>query len=559
MSVSAQQIADVLKGGVTESTPPQTITGFFQACSSMGSDLGVQWFIDTGVSSAQAANIVRSAVLERLNRGIEVAAIAASRGYLLPDSPLPRFEQINRNRQLFQQIQGVTPEEQTSLAKAVSDLVRVAIGYDDGSITFDRGQPAHQLASFEVSVDGISTQSGNALADILGYQPDADFVKRKRALDALARLDFSKRKPYLLFTADVITGGKRQNGTIVCWQRMRDASGYNVQKRDVFAIIDFPSISLSNELLERTTAELLADNDFRQVLSFYDWVHPGDVLAFVDDSTHSDTLYSYSVAGVQRRAPATGFIFDVPMSSLYLSAAQQDQVRAAIQRDMAAYSTSTDLDSVSPYPALSEVVYGDPGYGWMLAGCNVLAATRRGDSGDQVRAMSYVGSKASDILAAVGAGRISIPSDIGSVHSAVDAAIASYGVSQALLSVLDGVGLTMFSAGKDDPLGFKPTQESLEQATGGLAKILSAIDPQTASVDPHVLAAALASRTPSGTFPRYRAGQVFSSLLGKATVTPPSLDQIIGTDVIDLTTYDGIARLLQLLRTVYDFYPGSLT
>lgn len=559
MTVTAQQIAETLKGGITDTTPAQTVVSYFQIASTLGAELGIQWFLDSGLSNSQAANVVRSAVLDRINRGVEVSAIAAAKGYLLPDNPLPRFNEINANRQLFDAIKNVTLAEQQTLASAFSDLVKVANGYDNGSITFDRSSPAHQLASFEVSVDGMSDQSGDALSDILGYQPDADFVKRKRALDALAKLDFSKRKPYMLFTADVITGGKRQNGTIVCWQRMRDASGYNVTKRDVFAIIDYPTISLSNDFLEKKTQELLADNDFQQILSYYDWLHPGDVLAFVDDSTHGDTLYSYSVAGLQRRAPANGFIFETPTNALYLSAAQQEQVLAAIRQGMAEFSNSTDTDSVSPYPALAQVVYGDPGYGWILAGCNMLASIRRGDTGDQTRALSYIGSKASAVLAAASAGRLVIPSNIDSVHDAVDSAVSSYGVSQTILSIMDGVGVTLFAAGKDDPLGFKPTQESLEQATGGLAKILSAIDPQTASIDPQKLAAALAVRTTSGTSPRYSAVQISNVIGVESGVTPPSLSQIVGTDVIDLTTYEGISRLMQLLRTVYDFYPGSLT
>lgn len=567
MTVSMQNLADLVKGGVDESSPAQTVTDFWRNCTAVANDLGVQWFIDSGVSSAQAANIVRGSVITRINRGVEVAAIGAARGYLLPNDPLPKIEAYNRYRRLFEALKVGSTREHEAVAKAVTALVKIADAYDAGTITFDRTSPAAQVSSFDVSVDGMSSQSGNPLADILGYQPDGDFIKRKRAIDALARLDFSKRKTYMLFTADVITEGKRQNGTVVCWMKMRDASGYNIRKRDVFKIIDYPQINLSGEFLEKSTKELLSDRHFQQVLSFYDWVQPDDVYAFVDDATGSDTLYSYAVSGVQRRAPTNGFIFDVQMNALYLSSAQAEQVRMLIQQDLARFGLSNDIDSVSPYPALAQVVYGDPGYGWILAGCNVLASTRRGDTVDQTRAMSYIGSKSSVVLAAVSEGRMFVPADVNEIHRAVDDAVRSFGVSQTVLTVLDGAGVTMFSTGKDDPLGIKPTQESLERATGGLAKILAAIDPETASVDPKALAAALAVRSPADEGPRYASTQIRSDITvltldgsqPEQRVAPPAIEQIIGQDIIDLTTYDGLARLMQLLRMIYDFYPGALS
>lgn len=555
MSVSIPDLADVLKGGPDDTTDPNVVQRFLSACSSVCSALVISVFIDSGLSAAQAASVLRSAVVARFARVDAVSSIAASRGYLLPDNPIPTINELNQRRQLFQPL--ATPTmTQNAWAAAITELSEIAAGYDAGTITFDRSQPAAQLASFDVSVDGMSPQSGDALTDILGYQPDADFVKRKRALDSLALLDFSKRKPYLLFTADVVTDGKRQDGTIVAWTRMRDASGYNVVKRDVFNVIDYPVINLSNDSVQSSTARLLQDNNFKQILSFYDWVHPGDVLAFVDETTEDNTLYSYAIEGVQRKAPSSPFIFDVSMRALYLSAAQAQLVQQAIQADLDSFGSSADVDSVSPYPALAQVVYGDPGYGWILAGCNVLASRRRGDSADDTRGLSYIGAKASAALAAASAGKLFVPSDVNAIHAAIDAAVAAFGISQTLLSVLDGTGLTLFTTGKDDPLGFQPTTQSIQNVAGGLAKIISAIDPQTATIDPTVLAAALSTQSQGNTRNRY----VFTSILQSTKAqSGPSLQSVIGTEIIDVTTYEGISRLLQLLRTVYDFYPGSLT
>lgn len=575
----AQQLADALKGGLTPSTPKETVNSVFDLCSTIASQLSIGWFADTGITTVQLVNIIRGSIVTKIQHGADIATLAAAKGYLLPDNPLVQINQLNAGRRLFAPL-GLSDSASDEMVKAVVDLVEVATGFDAGTIKFDRSSPAAQLSSFDMSVDGMSTQTGDPLVDILGYQPDADFVKRKRALDSLAKLDFSKRKPYLLFTADVVTNGRRQSGTIICWMKMRDASGYTIKRRDVFGIVDLPQISLTNESLNGSTADLLADDAFQQVLSFYDWVNRDDIFAFSDDSTHPDTLYSFSVNGVQRRAPATPFIFDVPASSLYLTVSQVELLKQNIAGDISKFGSSAIADSISPYPALAQVVYGDPGYSWILAGCNILAAQRRGETAEHVRSLSYIGSRVDDILNAITAGNIVVPNDVNQIHNAVDNAISSFGVSQTMLSLLDGTGVTMFAAGKDDPLGFKPTQESLESATGGLAKILGAIDPQSATIDPHTLAAALAVKTATTTAPRYESTQiadpsrfggfgsgfapgssvqVLQPLTDESLPIAPSLKSVIGDDLIDLTVYTGIARFMQLIRVIYDFYPGSLT
>lgn len=556
LPLTTQRVADALKGGAMDTAPDSTVQGLLAACMSVGTALGLPWTVPAGSSNVEAIGAIRSAILNAFARAEQVAAEASSRGFLLPDDPKPRFDQLNAARRLFDPI-AVSDAESRELLTATVDLITVAREHDEGLVAFNRHLPAAQLASFEVSVDGIARQSGDPLVDILGYQPDADFVKRKQALDSLARLDFSKRKPYLLFTADVITGGRRQSGTIVCWLKMRDASGYVLTKRDVFAGVDFIPVVFSAQDAQGSTAALLDDPDFNQVLSFYDWVTKADVTAVVDTSSSPGTLYSYSVSGVQRRAPSNSSFFDVPMGALYLSNAQADSVRSFVAVDSAAIASGSSIDSVSPYPALSRTIYGDPGYGWILAGCNMLGAKRRGDSDDQVRAFSYLGSKASTLLSEAASGRMFVPNDLNQVHSAIDSGVSSFGIAQTVLSVLDGTGVTLFAAKKDDPLGFQPTQQSLESVSAGLARILSAIDPESALVDPAVLAASLSTRVNAATQARYSS----TSIPATGSLQLPdaaTLATAFGSGVIDLTTYEGISRLMQVIRTVYDFYPGAL-
>jgi len=557
--VNSTELADVIKGGITESTDINIINNFFNTCTSVGSDLNIQWFIDSGISSAQGANIVRSAILSKFDRADEVILVATANGYLLPDNPISTLEKLNKTRRLFDPL-NLTNQEDYIISQQCIELMKIVLAYDAGTITFNRSYPSAQLSSFNVSTDGMSPQSGDPLSDILGYQPDADFIKRKRALDSLNKLDFSKRKPYLLFTADVITDGKRKNGTILCWGKMRDASGYNITKRDVFSEIDFDKLNLANDDLVKTTNDLMSDNNFKQILSFYDWVHENDVFAFIDTSTHADTVYSYSISGFQNKAPASQFIFDEQMSALYLSPTQILNIQADIENELSNFNKS-DTDSISPYPSIAKVIYGEPAYGWIIAGCNVLGSKRRGDSSSETRTLSYIGCKLSTVMKELASSRMFIPNDINKIHDIVASSISSYGVSQTILSILDGTGITMFTAGKDDPLGFQPTQESLENATGGLNKILSAIDPQSSTINPQTMLSTLSAHATAGSKFRYNAvpmSQQDSQVAIAVTNQPPSLIDVIGNTAIDLTTYEGISRLIQLIRSIYDFYPGAL-
>jgi hypothetical protein len=518
---------------------------FLDACQYTASVMNVEFWIDAGasLSTVQVAMLIRGAIMERINKINEVHVLALSRGYLLPDSPFPKIEAVNAGRRLFQDLPWDF-NTQVILQNAAKELSEVAQAFVDGKVTFDR-KPAAQLSSYEVSVDGISPQSGDALADILGYQPDGDFVKRKRAIDALAKLDFSKRKPYLLFTLE------SDDGITVCWSKMRDAAGYIISRRDVFAGVDLPPITLSNEGLEESTNDLLQDEKFWQALSFYDWAGPHDVYAYTDDGVIENTLYSYRISGLQRKVPATPFIFDVPMNALLFSPTMAQAATKALQDEATRFGR--DTSTISPYPALSEALYGDPGFGWVIAGCNVLASIRRGDAVDDVRANSYIGSRADRIFAEARAGRLFVPTDVGTVQKNVEAAISSYGVSQTILSILDGTGATNFISGKDDPNGIQATQASIEGSTAGLARILSVIDPETATLDPTLIS--VASRA------QIKSSKSFAVdfLDARSGPTPPSFAEIAGSDVIDLTTYSGINRFMQILRAIYDFYPGAFS
>lgn len=536
--MSLQHIADCLKGGLSSDASSDDIKAYLNSCNVAMTDLKIDLFLDSGLNSLQAAGVMRGALLAQIDNINSTLAIGLARGYLLPSSPFGELERANAVRQLFQPL-SYSFNDAVLRYNAACELSQIATQYKAGQITFDR-KPSAQISSYEVSVDGISTQTGDPLADILGYQPDGDSIKRKKAIDALAKLDFSRRKPYLLFTME-----GRDGGVIVCWSKMRDASGYVISKRDVFNGEDHPDIRKDNGALVNSTADLLKDDRFFQAMSFYDWTTTQDVWAFVDDAVSSDTLYSYRIAGTQRKAPASPFIFDVPMTALFFSPAIAEAATTALVEEAARFQR--DPSVVSPYPAIAKAVYGDPSYGWIIAGCNLLASVKRGDPVDVVRSNSYIGSNAERLFAEAQTGRVFLPSDIGQVQEGVERAISAYGISQTILALLDGTGMTHFISGKDDPQGIQPTQASIEGSTSGLARILSVIDPETATLDPKLITVAAK--------PMVLKGKLFAGPIAVFN-TGPSLEQITGDGIIDLTTYSGIARMMQLFRSIYDFYPG---
>lgn len=540
--MSLQDIADCMKGGLQPDADPDTIYDFKQACFRAATDMKIDIFIDTGVSTFQIGMIVRGAVMDRISAIAEMSRVALGRGFLLPDNPFVQLEKINRYRRLFGDL-NIMSGKWLAMEKAAAQLSEITALYNDGKITFER-KPAYQLSSYEVSVDGLSPQSGDPLTDILGYQPDGDFIKRKRALDSLSKLDFSKRQPYWMFTADF------DGAALLCWSKMHDASGYKISRRDVFAMVDLPPVYLENQSLIDSTKQLMADDRFYQLLTFYDWLDHSDVFVYLDRSVPADTLYSFNVTGVQKKAPGSPFIFDVPTTTLFFSPALAQQVQANVEQEAEQFGRSPH--TISPYPALARAVFGDPSYGWILAGLNTVAAVRRGDDADSVRALTFLGSTIDGILAAGKSGRLVIPQDTGSVSKNVDDSISAYGVSQTIVSLLDGLGVTEFISGKDDPTG-TPTQESIERTTSGLARILAVIDPVTATLDTGLLVTTLSNQAQ-----KLDAKASFIKEISSYSFGVP-IDQVVTKETLDLTTHEGVSKLLQVLRTLYDFYPGTVS
>ena len=445
---------------------------------------------DAILSVALAA---KAKVLDMVHYVGDLIARAKGQGYVPPANPFVAIAEENFAREIFRPVAfggrwGVATDLFNSLTKLV-EIVRAELA---GALTVTKvaTDPA-QISSFSIStagVDGVSGENG-----LLSFFPDADTLKRKAALDALAALDFKARTPRLVFTAEYSQNDDKM-GVIVGWRRIRDASGYVVKRRDIFSGRE-KTVRLDSKRVEIDSANVRSYVSDR-VLSFYDNVDPMNVFSFVDDSVEPNRIYTYNVTAFQLSDVGKDFIFSVKTIPLYMSTDQLQKVSNEIVHlaGSDAQSRGIDPDSLSPYPAISKAIYGDQSYGWVLAAMNVRLAFERGESPERTRSYSYIGSKISFLKGEIGRGLFVIPADLSSIEKNIIDAVSKFGVTQTMTEVLDKTGMLFFFGEKDtlggsDP-GFVPR---IGAETGILANILSAIDPETATVDRDMIRVAAVS------------------------------------------------------------------
>lgn len=537
-----QNMADLLAGPVPAASPALTITKYYSCAQQVYTGLSFN-FLPENTSQLEFAEIVKSYLEDFISDVRSTLVVANNAGYILPNDPFVDILNFNSNRKIFAPLVVFT-DVSSALSDAVLKFVAILQGVKDGTISFDRGTDyTHQIASFEISVSGRVPPSGDGLADILGYQPDADFVKRQNVLASLAKLDFKLRIPQLMFVSRQRDAANAFS-TVICWKKMGDASGFKIHRREIFGAssVDFMS---DDDSLQTVTQQILADKNISQVLGMYDTVTADDVFCYRDDSVTTDCLYAYSVSAYQKKSSAPLNIFGVTSSVLKAST---DQI-AAIQSDISSQlQPGANQDSISPYPSIAKIISGDESYGWILAGCNFSARLKADAPVTDLRAASYIGAQSTQVIADISSGRFQIPQDISQVKANVTDSLSSFGVSQTLLYILDNIGATLYLSGKDDPENFQATGLQVSSATGDLASILASIDPTTYIVDPQTLLTNLTAAGSGNT-----ASRPVEILVAASVAQPKTLVEVIGSDPIDLTTYDGIDRFVRAIRYFYDF------
>jgi hypothetical protein len=422
-----------------------------------------------------------------------------------------------------------------------------------------------QLSSVRISVDGYGG-SGNPAADITAFDAGSPYIAQQKALAALSVFDFTKRTPIVVFTANYAPDqGTSSKGCIIGWRTIPEASGYTLTRTDVFGTKQ-AQISVNNAALA-AQASLLDDYVSTWIINFYDDLTAEDLCLYLDSSISTDSYYFYTVQAYRSQMPDTASIFNVPTAPINLSAAQVTSIKS----QLISADPSGQADSVNPWPVISQVVFGDSQYDWVLAGVNVRASVNRNDSLTTTVGYAYLTAQLSFLLSQMANGALVMPTggSPAAIVAAVTSGLSNYGVSQLVYDVMKETAifytLDGLAPSSNQLLG---NVGAVDPTTSGiLATVTAAIDPETLILNLTTLAANIPGAFAGSTFvgvgsnvvPPSGPTQVDSpSPADVGTVGNPiqflqSANLAAGTDYADLTTFEGFGLFFRVIRIFYDF------
>lgn len=515
------------------------------------------------------AMAARNNVFEALDRISSFIARAKNAGFAPPDNPFVLIASMNNSDTLI-----ISTTLADELVPSIQTYVMLYEAEAQGKLDLNKSTySVTQLSHASMGLQGFGS-AGNTALNLLSLLPDADAIALQKAQDLLAALDFSKRVPKILFTADYAPDGNFQ-GSIIGWHRMADASGVTLTRHSIFENRD-DAFDLPNTLLKAHYDQLI-EYVKTWVLTFYDQVDPRTISIFLETTQKPDQYYNYRIQAYQFHNVETNAIFNVDLVPSNLSLAQ----RAALQAQMSALEGNVAQDTISPYPFLAQQLLGDSRLDWILAGVNVRASINRADTRTNTRGFSYLGAQLSFIFQQMDAGKFFVPKDVNDCQKNVADAISQFGLSQVIGELLEETGILFYFEGKE-PKGpanlftsfgsvpADPTSSTL------LSAVLTAVDPETATLD----LAAFASNIPvllRGGTPSPTDGSIsiassprVQTQTSEIDVPDFTNDVVAGSglqsvnqqgstpaSVIDLTTFDGLSIFIRTLRIFSDFGPDA--
>ncbi len=514
---SIQDVMDAMLPPPTEDNDSPRLLEYLNACLRATDVLGVVTMLDSG-SRLDRALYIRNVVGQRLSDISAFVVRAGSAGLFVSSDPVPELRRMNAGRRVGREIPDA-PDGYRELTETLTTLSSLVGREQSGTLTLDR-DPRIQVGSVEISFDGIDGLPSDVF--------DADSLKRQQALDQLARLDFTKRRVRVLFVSEYEHDGRVD--LVVGWRKIRDATGYFMSFRDVFddsvvtsdvgsRDLDLPESDVL-EFYRKTLAPLIGPR-----------VRERDVALFRVGDVGRNRLYSFRVSAYQRVSSSRNDLFRAVVSRLTMSSSQLDELEALVS------GFTADTQSVTPYPFLSELLYGTRGYGWVLAGLNLLSAFERGSDISTVRSYSYLGADLAGMTAAIRSGAFYVPSDISAFGDRLDASLSNFGLSATLGEVLEKCGVLLFF---DEREGFDvdtPTldREAALRETSAVAAVLAAVDSETATMDPALVRANMSVRPHRGE-------------IASVSALVPNVPRLDTSDEpIDLLSFDGMGRVLDVI------------
>ncbi len=469
------------------------------------------------------------------------------------ENPFAVIGQMNAKRVGFQEL-NVSLDLAERLVQSINtylDLVDIQ-NDDETEVRND----AVQISSARISFEGFGS-SGSPAIDLIKFVPELEMVRDHKTSELVSLFDFSKRVPKVLFTANYAPDGESR-GSLVGWRRIADASGYVVTRRNVFSgdevLFSFSNAEISD--MSKSVHEYVDT----WVLSFYDDIDSDSVYTFVDGTIDPNVFYVYTVQAVQNKRTHKGSVFAVQTSPGGGSPAQ----RVELNRKMELLDPGFGPDLISPYPILAQQFLGDSRLDWVLAGVNIRASVNRRESRSNSRSFSYLTAQMGFLLDQMVAGKFVVPKDVSEVSENVNNAIASFGVSQIMGELLRETGILYHFEGQDAKEDSSFDRIDVGDENGLLMAILSAADPETATID----LKALLSNLPS-ILNRVGKGKRIGSMGITATAQIEMLDvdrddskdlessfvqssDAKGDDQADLTTFDGLSRFMRAIRVFAD-------
>lgn len=510
-------------------------------------------------------NQARSNIFALIRRVQEFASKATATGMLPPDNPFSVIDDINSQRNgTFNKIV-ISDKLADDLVYSIKVYIDLLDAENQGAIDLKHGVVVtSQLAHIRLSFDGLGG-SGNPASDILQFLPDADAIKKKNAIDVLSVIDFSKRTPELLFTMEYAPEiGKKYKGTLIGWRRIPDASGYILRRRDVFGGRDTTWSIDNNDVASQSDAFLQYSKLF--ATSFMNSIDDHSIVVFFDEDVSDNEYYMYKIQAYQIRSEYRGAIFSVTSSPALNNPAKLS----------AFWSTFRTMDNdgkgaISPWPAFSSVTYGgNLSLDWILAATNIRASIFRGDDRDTTRSYSYLNADASFLTNQAAAGKLVIPADVGAIQKNIEDAVQKFGVNQTIQTLLDDTGVSYYFEGRDaseDTHFDRAGTESVR--TSNLFKAVgAAIDPTTAMLDLNSLASNMMQLSDGSMSNKKTNSSVaampsqISSLDGNVQQTSNEFKFVSSFEklkdpYLDLTTFDGLSKMIRVIRLISDFRIGS--
>lgn len=532
----------------------------------------------------------RNNVFGFINKVAAFTAQASNAGLQPPDNPFIIIANLDAARQIRAQRAGMPGIAIIVEAGLADDLVYNIGAYVElltaqaqGTLDLDKTtNVSAQLNGFTLSMDGFGS-GGNIATDLMRFLPSADEVRAQKDLDLLSAFDFRKRVPKVLFTADYVPTGDQQ-GMVICWKKIPDASGYVITRRGVFDNTE-RKIQLSNADLQ-PAMDHLRDYLKAYFLTFYDTIDDTQVWAYLDQSIAADQYYLYRVQAYQVHNDSKDQIFNVVTNPSTFSSVNQNRLQTTLDGLAKQYfGPSATADDVNPWPLISLQLYGNSQFDWILAAVNSRASVNRNDAADDTRRFSYLGARVSHVIDFMNRGMFVAPKDVNDVVSSVNSSVTNFGVSQTIAEILHETGILYYFEGTEQskPTGFNRAGTLNVGASPLLSGIIAAVDPETATLDlkslgtnlPQVLANTQFNNDPA---------EVTGLKLGQTSVDPnvhaspqeinvpdPSsttdtlnqgdvdyLNKLPPSDntIIDLTQYDGLSALVRTIRLFADEGPN---